>query len=137
MLAERCPIAVDWTVDLDERLAASAEAAAYFVVSEGLPHGTQYVPEAHAHVTIGRVGDELEVVVSDDGPGGADVGGGSGLRGLADRVSALEGTVSVDSEPGKGTRLIARIPWRVAEPQVRPPLPQPNGEAAELAERPR
>jgi signal transduction histidine kinase len=142
VLAERCPIGVDWTVDLDERLAASAEAAAYFVVSEGLTNVAKYVPQGHAHVEIARAGDALEVVVSDDGPGGAELGSGSGLRGLADRVAALEGTLEIESPPGRGTRLIARIPWRVAEPAVRPPLPQPNAAATEereqaAAERPR
>jgi signal transduction histidine kinase len=81
-------------------------------------------------VVIARRGDDLEVVVEDDGPGGADVTKGSGLRGLADRVSALEGSLTLDSEPGQGTRMVARIPWRVAEPRVRPVLPQPEEEPA-------
>jgi signal transduction histidine kinase len=135
VLAERSPIPVEWTVDLDERPAASAEAAAYFVVSEGLTNVSKYVPDGRARVTIAHVRDDLEVVVQDDGPGGAEISKGSGLRGLTDRVSALEGTLALESEPGRGTRLIARIPWRVAEPAVRPPLPQPNGDSAPEGER--
>jgi signal transduction histidine kinase len=133
VLAERCPIPVDWTVDLEERPAPSAEAAAYFVVSEGLTNVAKYVPHGHASVRIARDGDALQVVVADDGPGGVDVGSGSGLRGLADRVSALEGTLEIDSPPGEGTRMVARIPWRVAQPQLRPALPQVPDEAAERA----
>jgi signal transduction histidine kinase len=130
VLAERCPIPISWNVELDERLAPSAEAAAYFVVSEGLANVAKYVPHGQASVSIHRQGDNLEVVVEDDGPGGADVSKGSGLRGLADRVSALEGSLTLDSEPGRGTRMVASIPWRIAEPVVRPPLPQPEDEPA-------
>jgi signal transduction histidine kinase len=130
VLAERCPIPISWSVELDERLAPSAEAAAYFVVSEALANVAKYVPQGRASVVIARRGDDLEVVVEDDGPGGADVTKGSGLRGLADRVSALEGSLTLDSEPGQGTRMVARIPWRVAEPRVRPVLPQPEEEPA-------
>jgi signal transduction histidine kinase len=133
VLAERCPIPIDWSVDLAERPAASAEAAAYFVVSEGLTNVAKYVPHGHASVRIARDGDALQVVVADDGPGGVDVGSGSGLRGLADRVSALEGTLEIDSPPGEGTRMVARIPWRVAQPLLRPALPQVPDEAAERA----
>ena len=134
VLAERCPTVVDWSVELGERLLPSVEAAAYFVISEGLTNVAKYVPDGHAVVRVRRAGDALEVLVQDDGPGGAGFSG-SGLRGLADRVAALEGTLALDSEPGQGTRLTARVPWRVAEPSVRPPLPQPEDGTPAGAER--
>jgi signal transduction histidine kinase len=59
---------------------------------------------------VAEAGGHLHVEVRDDGAGGANTGGGSGLRGLRDRVEALGGTLSVDSPPGRGTRLIAEIP---------------------------
>ena len=61
-------------------------------------------------MTVGCVGDRVAVEVADDGIGGADIGGGSGLRGLADRVAALDGRLELRSPPGAGTWLRVEIP---------------------------
>ncbi len=86
------------------------EIAAYFVVSEALANVAKYAHATHATVALRRANGHLMVEVADDGVGGADVGGGSWLRGLADRVAALDGTLSLDSPSGRGTRLRAKIP---------------------------
>jgi signal transduction histidine kinase len=86
------------------------ETAAYFVVSEALTNVSKYAHARHAIVRVERVDGQLLVEVSDDGVGGASAVEGSGLRGLADRVAALSGTLEVTSPPGRGTRLQARLP---------------------------
>jgi signal transduction histidine kinase len=86
------------------------EIAAYFVVSEALANVAKYAQAESAHVAVRRANGNVTVEVSDDGAGGADASRGSGLRGLADRVAALDGTLSLDSPPGRGTRLRAEIP---------------------------
>jgi len=108
-LADRSPIEVSLDVG-DGRYAANVEGAAYFVVSEALANVAKYANASHVSVrTDWRLG-ELMVEVADDGAGGADPGRGSGLRGLADRLAALNGTLEVISPKDGGTRLLARIP---------------------------
>ena len=97
-------------VGLPEQLSAEAERAAYFVCSEGLANVAKYADASRARVTVAPVAARLRVEVADDGRGGADPGGGTGLRGLADRVEALGGALTVDSRPGAGTRLVAELP---------------------------
>src|SRR5262249_17003478 len=110
-LAERSTAPVHAEVDVDGRLAPPVQSAAYFVVAEALTNVTPYAHASHADVHVHRDGDELLVVVSDDGVGGVDVAAGSGLRGLQDRLAAVDGTLRIDSPEGEGTRLEARIPW--------------------------
>ena len=112
VLVERAPIAVQCDLAIDDRLPAPVEAAAYFVVAEGLTNVIKYANASKAKVSVRRRADRLEVVVSDDGVGGARIDAGSGLRGLSDRLSALEGELDLESPLGEGTRLIARIPLR-------------------------
>jgi signal transduction histidine kinase len=109
-LANRVPVTVDSEVDVEERLSEPIEAAAYFVVAEALTNIVKYAHATKATVSVRRRGDVVTVVVDDDGAGGARIGRGSGLRGLQDRLSALDGSLSVDSPEGGGTRLRARIP---------------------------
>jgi signal transduction histidine kinase len=109
-LAARSPVPVELRVELPERVSAEVERAAYFVCSEGLANVAKYADAARARVTIAPVAARLRVEVADDGRGGADPGGGTGLRGLADRVEALGGELTVDSRPGAGTRLVAEFP---------------------------
>jgi signal transduction histidine kinase len=110
-LAERIPIPLHSRIDVgEERLAPPIEAAAYFVVSEALTNVSRYAQASRVDVEIVRDGDEVLVRVRDDGIGGADMGAGSGLRGLADRLAALDGSLRVESPPGAGTRIEARIP---------------------------
>jgi signal transduction histidine kinase len=95
---------------LDDRLPSAVEAAAYYVVAESLTNVAKYAGASSASVRIERLNGNAVVEVSDDGVGGADPTRGSGLRGLADRVEALNGRLGVESEPGVGTRVWAEIP---------------------------
>jgi signal transduction histidine kinase len=109
-LAARAPVPVDVVSTPTGRLPAAVETAAYFVVAEALTNVSKYANAAHATVRVERIDGRLLVDVSDDGVGGASAAGGSGLRGLSDRVAALSGTLEVTSPPGRGTRLHAELP---------------------------
>jgi signal transduction histidine kinase len=109
-LADRSAVPVRVTIDHDERLPAPVEATAYFVVAEALTNVSKYAGASSAAVAIARSNGSLLVDVTDDGSGGATIGGGSGLLGLEDRVAALGGTVTIVSPLGEGTRLHAEIP---------------------------
>jgi PAS domain S-box-containing protein len=108
-LALRVPVPVELKAVPDRRLPEPIEAAAYYVVAEALANVQKHAGARLVIVRAAVDGKELVVVVADDGAGGADTAG-TGLRGLADRVEALGGTLSVESQPGKGTRLRARMP---------------------------
>jgi signal transduction histidine kinase len=109
-LAERSAVPVTILALPYERLGEPVEAAAYFVVSEALANVTKYAHASNVRVNITRR-DALAVVdIEDDGVGGADPAAGSGLRGLLDRIQALDGQLSIDSSPGRGTRIRAEIP---------------------------
>ena len=84
--------------------------AAYFVCSEALANVIKYAVASRVVISITQSSDRLFVEVADDGVGGAVIGGGTGLRGLADRVEALGGRLDVDSLPGLGTRVTAELP---------------------------
>jgi signal transduction histidine kinase len=112
VLIERAPLPVDCDLALEGRLPAPVESAAYFVVAEGLTNVVKYANASSASVTVRRRPGAVEVVVADDGVGGARMDAGSGLRGLSDRLAALEGELTLDSPLGEGTRLAARIPTR-------------------------
>jgi signal transduction histidine kinase len=92
------------------RLPEPLEVAAYYVVSESLANVGKYALASSASVVIRRDGGEVTIEVADDGVGGADTERGSGLRGLADRVEALDGRLRVWSPRGGGTRVRAEIP---------------------------
>lgn len=109
-LVSRAPVPVTVEADGEERLPGPVESAAYFVVSEALANVAKYAQATHASVTVRRLNGRVYVDVADDGVGGADATQGSGLRGLADRVAALDGTLSLESPAGQGTRLHAEIP---------------------------
>jgi hypothetical protein len=108
-LAERSPVPIQVTVP-SGRLPAAVEAAAYFVCSEALANIAKYAQASQASVRLETGDGVLAVEVSDDGVGGADPAGGSGLRGLVDRVEALGGRLRLDSPPGRGTHLTAELP---------------------------
>ena len=110
-VALRAPLPVAVTVDLDQRPGAPVELAAYYLVCETLTNVAKYADATTATVAVRREDDRLVVVVADDGVGGADPASGTGLRGLADRVEALGGSVHVASPPGHGTTVRADIPW--------------------------
>ncbi|MFN2543528.1 MAG: GAF domain-containing sensor histidine kinase [Actinomycetota bacterium] len=108
-LAERAPLPVRVQAGA-ERYAAPVEATAYYVVSEALANVAKYAEATEVSVSVARSNGTLLVEVVDDGVGGADPRGGSGLRGLADRVAALSGVLRVESPSGEGTRVSAEIP---------------------------
>ena len=85
------------------------ETAAYFVVAESLTNVAKHAPGASARVTLARDDGRLVVEIADNGPGGADPGGG-GLTGLRHRVEALDGTLHGASPPGDGTTIRAELP---------------------------
>ena len=108
-LAKDLPLPVDLNV-ASTRLPQRVAVAAYFVCAEALANITKHAAAAHVAVAV-TVGDgRVRVEIADDGVGGADPAHGSGLRGLADRVETLGGTLQVKSVPGRGTRLAAEIP---------------------------
>jgi signal transduction histidine kinase len=109
-LAARAPVPVDVEAMPTDRLPAAVEAAAYFVVAESLTNVAKYANAEHASVRVGREDGFAVVEVSDDGVGGADPAAGTGLRGLADRLAALDGRLEVHSPPGGGTVVRANIP---------------------------
>ena len=109
-LAERSTVTAAVLARPDRRLSPAVEATAYFVVSEALANVAKYASATRATVSAECPGNSLRVEVADDGVGGADPAGGSGLRGLADRVAALGGSLSVVSPTGGGTRVVAEIP---------------------------
>jgi signal transduction histidine kinase len=112
-LVGRAPVRVDLRAAVPERLDASIEAAAYFLVSEALTNAAKHADADTVSVDVSCGDGTLVVTIADDGVGGADPGGGSGLRGLVDRVDAVGGTLDVTSAPGRGTRLCARLPANV------------------------
>jgi signal transduction histidine kinase len=111
-LARRAAIPVEVRLDLDGRLPHLVESTAYFTIAEALTNAQRHARASHASVRVGHVDAAVELEVRDDGRGGAEPALGSGLRGLADRLGALGGRLEVDSEPGHGTTVRARIPTR-------------------------
>jgi signal transduction histidine kinase len=109
-LAERSPVPVAIGGMPDHRLPAATEAAAYFVVSEALTNVAKYAQATRVRVQVAHEDERVLVDIDDDGVGGADPAKGSGLRGLADRVHALDGELELRSAPGCGTHLRAEIP---------------------------
>jgi PAS domain S-box-containing protein len=108
-LVSRLPVPVEVEVTA-ERLPGAVEAAAYYVVSEALANVVKYAQASNVSVSVSRMNGRVLVDVQDDGVGGAEPADGTGLRGLADRVSALEGRLAIDSRTGDGTRVRAEIP---------------------------
>jgi signal transduction histidine kinase len=109
-LAHRAPLPVELEASSGERLPERVESAAYFVVAEALTNVAKYSQATHASITLTRANGSVLVEVADDGVGGADPANGSGLHGLLDRVAALDGSLELDSRPGHGTTVRARIP---------------------------
>jgi signal transduction histidine kinase len=109
-LAARAQVPVRLTVDLDGRLPERQEVGAYYVVAESLTNTAKYARASSVAVDVRQADGRLVVEVVDDGVGGADTRGGSGLRGLADRVEALGGQLRVWSPVDGGTRVRAEIP---------------------------
>jgi signal transduction histidine kinase len=108
-VVERVPVPVELAVAANG-LPPGVEAAVYFVCSEALANVVKYASASHVRVSVASDGQRVIAAVADDGIGGADLGRGSGLRGLADRIEAIGGTLELTSPSGGGTRLEAQIP---------------------------
>ena len=109
-LAVLAPVPVRMTIGIEERLPEALEVAAYYLVCESLANVGKYAQASSATVKVSRSNGNVLVEVTDDGIGGADTERGSGLRGLADRVEALDGWLRIWSPSGGGTRVRAEIP---------------------------
>ena len=117
-VAGRMPMKVDVNVRVHERLPEEIESTAYFVVVEALTNTTKHAQADRARVNIRRDGNWLRITVTDNGRGGADPEQGSGMRGLRDRILALEGTFAFSSPPGQGTRITVEIPCESSLPKI-------------------
>ncbi len=94
----------------DDRLPTAHEVALYYVAAEALANVSKYAGAVSAEIQLRRDNGWAEIVIVDDGVGGARADSGSGIRGLTDRVEALDGHLSLESPPGSGTTLRARVP---------------------------
>jgi PAS domain S-box-containing protein len=110
MLAGRSPVPIEIAAIPDERLPEPVEAAAYYLIAEALTNVAKYAQASAVHVRVTESDGRVVVEVTDDGVGGADAAAGTGLRGLADRVEALGGSLEIVSPAGGGTSLRAEIP---------------------------
>jgi signal transduction histidine kinase len=130
-LADRALLPVELERLPDERLPRPVEAAAYYVVSEALANIAKYAHATGVKIRVVRDGELVVIEVVDDGVGGAAPERGTGLRGLVDRVEALDGHLQIDSPPGKGTTIRADLPVRLStleatgQPHVREPASMP------------
>ncbi|MGW2957055.1 sensor histidine kinase [Streptomyces sp. NPDC001220] len=111
-VASRCTVPVQVTADLPSRPAPAIEGIAYFTVSELLQNISKHSGARTASVDVWRTDDRLLIQVTDDGRGGASLDGGTGMRGLADRLGAVDGLFVVDSPAGGPTTVTAELPWR-------------------------
>jgi signal transduction histidine kinase len=109
-LAARAPVPVRLNVELEDRLPEQLEVAAYYLVSESLANIGKHAQASSASIDVRRDNGQVVIEIVDDGIGGADTEAGSGLRGLADRVEALDGRLRIWTPRGQGTRLRAEIP---------------------------
>ena len=131
-LAARTPLPVE--LDLpDERLPEPIEAAAYYVVAEAVTNVVKHADASAVEVRVTAIDGSLVIEVADDGVGAADPETGSGLRGLADRLAALDGRLRVESPPSGGTRVVAEIPL----PAIARPEPERRSRASSRGPRPR
>jgi signal transduction histidine kinase len=100
------------TVDLPQRPAAAIEGIAYFTVSELLQNVSKHSRAKSASVDVWRTNTRLLIQVWDDGGGGASLDGGTGMKGLADRLDAVDGLFVLESPVGGPTTVTAELPWR-------------------------
>jgi len=129
-LTRRVSLPIDLDVRVEGRLPDAVEAAAYFVVAEAITNVVKYSEAGRATVRAWEDGDRIEVEIVDDGIGGADATRGTGLRGLADRLAAVDGTLSVESPAGAGTRVHASIPCGAGDLVAEASSPDPLKRAA-------
>jgi len=109
-LARRCAVPVHLDLRVDQRLPDTVEVGAYYVVAEALTNAAKHAQASAVEVCAQTTSTTLRLEIRDDGIGGADRGKGSGLTGLVDRVEALGGEMTIQSQPGGGTSLLVNIP---------------------------
>ncbi|MGW4158242.1 histidine kinase [Streptomyces sp. NPDC004788] len=109
-LAARLPVPVRLSVAVEPRPSAAVEAVAYYVVSESLTNVVKHARASQVEVWVERRGDLMSLTITDDGAGGADPSGGTGLAGLAKRVTSVDGTFAIDSPVGGPTRVEVELP---------------------------
>jgi len=115
-LAARAPLPVRLTVDMAQSAAPGVEAVAYFIVSEAITNVVKHAQATQAEVTVASDGSLLRIAISDNGVGGAKLGGpgasdgGTGLMGLMQRAASVDGTLTIDSPPGGPTVITAELP---------------------------
>jgi signal transduction histidine kinase len=119
-LALAAPLPVEVSAEIDGRLPAPVESAAYFAVAEALTNVIKHARAEHAWISLGHDGDLLTARIKDDGVGGADPTGGTGLRGIERRLSAFDGTVAVKSPSGGPTELAMVLPCGSSSPKTLP-----------------
>ncbi|GAB3958553.1 hypothetical protein GCM10029978_003710 [Actinoallomurus acanthiterrae] len=109
-IAARAPLPVKLRVDVSERPAPTVEAVAYFVASEALTNVTKHARASHVEMTLARHGNVLRMTITDDGIGGADPSGGTGINGLRQRVGSVDGTFRIISPVGGPTVITVELP---------------------------
>ncbi|WP_242893957.1 sensor histidine kinase [Actinomadura litoris] len=119
-LALTLPLPVDVRIDLPGRADAPVESAAYFAVAEILANVVKHAGAARAWVQIEHASGRLLMIVGDDGTGGADPGGGSGMRGIERRLGAFDGTMAVTSPLGGPTVVTMELPCALSSPKTLP-----------------
>jgi signal transduction histidine kinase len=109
-LAAKSAVPVTFDAHIEKRLPDSVAVAAYYIIAESLTNAAKHSHATRVDVEANLSDGQLILLVRDDGRGGADPSGGSGLAGLIDRIEALRGTVKIVSPRGQGTRLHVRLP---------------------------
>jgi len=119
-LALAAPLPVEVQIALPDRLSAPLESAAYFAVAEALTNVVKHAAAKHAWIELRQEGERLTTSVRDDGVGGADPAGGTGLRGIARRLAAFDGTLTVESPAGGPTEVVMVLPCVSSSPKTLP-----------------
>jgi signal transduction histidine kinase len=125
-LARRSAVPVELHAQMEDPLPDEVEVAAHYVVAEALTNAAKHARASVVHLDVTADDGTLTLTVRDDGVGGADPGGGSGLAGLQDRVEALGGSIKIDSPAGSGTCVLVTLPIATGPDQeidniLRPP----------------
>ncbi len=109
-LADRCPVPVQLDNEVRRRLPGPIEATLYFVAAEALTNVAKYASASVVSLRLSKTSEGVALEIADDGRGGADPSGGTGLLGLADRAAVVGGALSVSSPPGHGTTIVCTVP---------------------------
>jgi signal transduction histidine kinase len=117
-LALDSPLQVDVSVQLPGRLALPVESAAYFAVSEVLTNAAKHAGAQRVWIDLRHAAGRLRITLADDGRGGANAAGGTGLHGIARRLGTFDGTLALDSPPGGPTVVTLELPCVLSSPRI-------------------